>query len=322
MDALVDTPPHLERAIAQLATLGVAANYVRDAGQEQLLNLRRGASHQTYRTALRSTASLSDLALAPPTAEPTIVVADHISPRTADVLRRAGLNYLDWSGNAFLEFGDVLIDVRGRPRPRQKASTIAPAPTRLRSGNLFSAGRSQVVCALLTWPQLLDSSTREIAEHAGVSLGLAHDALQQLRASGLADRSSAARLRLLDLWAAAFPSGLAHRLQLAEFNGDLERLITGTPERVFLSGESAVPELVRAISATLYVSDLTLQLIIANRWRTDGPLNITVRRAFWHTPPDVLEVDHAPWPLVYADLMSTADPRLRDAAEQWRSRHV
>jgi hypothetical protein len=231
------------------------------------------------------------------------------------------VQYLDAAGNAWIQFGDVLIDVRGRPRP-------ADAPRPPDTGNLFSPGRAQVIMALLAWPDLWDAPRREVAAAAGVSLGQTHNTLALLAETGY-DRHGArsGRASLVDLWAAAFPSGLARRLSLATYRG--EDLTEPKPARrgdtLAVSGETAVPDLLRPTTLTLYVTELDPRLAVANRWRADGEPNIVVRRRFWRDPieteSDSTPIGIAPWPIVYADLLVSRDPRARDTALEWRTRH-
>ena len=77
---------------------------------------------------------------------------------------------------------------------------------------------------------------------------------------------------------------------------------------VFVSGESAAEDLLRPASLTLYVQEFDPRLAVVNRWRSDGPANIVVRRKFWQVPHDsdggLAGVRPAPWPV----------------ARQWRDR--
>lgn len=131
---------------------------------------------------------------------------------------------------------------------------------------------------------------------------------------------------LLDLWAAAFPAGLAHRLTLATYRGEIGQATVDADGPVFLSGEAAVTDLLKPTSLTIYVVDLDPRLPVVNRWRSDGEPNIIVRRKFWNAPGVDENVpagaEAAPWPLVYADLFASDDPRVRSAAKQWRDRHT
>lgn len=280
----------------------------------------RGATTQDYQVIVGPEAGLADAHGIEEREAPRLLFTTYASPKTSDALRRAGVQYLDTAGNAWVEFADVLIDIRGRRR--QEAAGAGASAHR---GNLFSAGRSQVVFALLAWPALWESPQRDVARAAGVSLGQANNTLALLREAGFGPhRRHADQTDLLDLWAAAFPQGLAQRLTVATFSGDVSQLDkVDADDAIFLSGAVAVPELRRPASLTLYVETFDARLAVRNRWRTDGPRNILVRRKFWQPPHDDgprAGFQTAPWPLVYADLLASDDPRVRQAASTWRDR--
>ena len=165
-----------------------------------------------------------------------------------------------------------------------------------------------------------------MAQAAGVSLGQAHNALALLTEAGYSsDPARPGQTELLDLWAAAFPTGLATKLALPRYRvqirpaGDVR-----SDDPVFVSGESAAEDLLRPATLTVYVEQLDPRLPVVNKWRSDGPANIVVRRKFWQAPHDtdgaLAGVRPAPWPLVYADLVTSGDPRVRTVARQWRDR--
>jgi hypothetical protein len=280
---------------------------------------RRGCA-QNYTLFYGRSVTFADLARAGDAELPTLVLTAYVSARTADAFRRAGVQYLDAAGNAWITFGDVLVDVRGRPR------TDDDVPPRRVAGNLFSAGRAQVVFVLLAWPELWHARRRDVAHAAGVSLGQAHKALTLLAEAGYSgDEIRPGQTPLLELWAAAFPTGLAIKLTLATFHGDVDDLKMVTADDVaYLSGEKAAGDLLRPATLTLYVRTLDSRLPIVNRWRTDRQPNIVVRRAFWRAPHQEgtgAGLAVAPWPLVYADLLASDNPRVRDTATEWRNRH-
>ncbi|KAA1419481.1 hypothetical protein F0U44_13710 [Nocardioides humilatus] len=288
------------------------------------VSLNRGASRQSYAVLHGPDVRLNDVARSMErSVGPVMVWTPFVRPKTADGFRRANIQYIDNVGNAWLTFNDVLIDVRGRT-PTNEARR--PSHT---SGNLFSAGRAQVVFALLAWPQLRRGTTRELAEAAGVSVGLAHGTLDLLRQTGYGDATAPHESRaLLDHWAASFPTGLAPRLLLGSFRSDPERIDEVRKYRpddeMFISGEAATDELRGTVRLILYVDELHPGLPIANRWRADGAHNVVVRRKFWQAPDGsdgpIAGVHLAPGPLVYADLMSSDDPRIRTVAQEWGRR--
>lgn len=250
---------------------------------------------------------------------PTLVFTTFVAPRSAEYLRRVGVHYLDTAGNAWVEFGEVLIDIRGRPRPHG-ADTARPATAH----NLFSASRAQVAFALLAWPRLWDAPLRQLAHAAGVSLGKAHDSRALLMKAGYGPRrTSEGRADLLDQWAAAFPAGLAPKIEIATFNGDPCNMQKVNPDDpVFVSGEAAVNGLIRPANLNVYVEKLDPRLPIVNRWRSDEFINIVVRRKFWRAPDDsdapLTGLRLVPPPLIYADLVNSDDPRVRNVAKELR----
>lgn len=289
--------------------------------QRAEVRLARRGSAQDYTLLYDPAVTFADVVKTNGADLPVLVFTTYASARTTDTFRRAGVQYLDTAGNAWITFGDVLVDVRGRPRPDR-----ATIPRRI-AGNLFSAGRAQVVFALLAWPNLWHARRRDVAFAAGVSLGQAHNALTLLAEAGYdSELIRPGQTPLLELWAAAFPTGLAANLTLATFQGNVDELKVAKPDDVaFVSGEKAASDLLRPATLTLYVGKLDPRLPIVNRWRTDAKPNIVVRRAFWHAPdedvpPTGLAI--APWPLVYADLLASPDPRVRGAAKEWKDQNA
>lgn len=316
----------LKDFVARLSDIGIGAELgtalpTRHGMQAADVLLKRGDSSRRYTLICGASVKLADTAgLGDPNVA-TLVFSTFVAHKTAESFRRAEVQYLDTVGNAWVEFGDVLVDVRGRRRPlgaEQSASTTG--------GNLFSTGRAQVIFALLAWPQLWNAPQRDVAHTAGVSLGQANNTLTLLADAGYGpDGDRTGRMQLLDLWAAAFPTGLAKKLTLATYRGDVDAVKMVNPgDVVFLSGEGAAVDMLRPATLILYVEELDPRLLVVNRWRSDGPGNIVVRRKFWHAPDDtdspLAGVRPAPPPLIYADLGASADPRVRAVAKVWRDR--
>jgi hypothetical protein len=294
---------------------------IESGGHRALIQLGRGSSAQDYELLFGPAMRFADVSHAIGPLVRVFVFTTFISARTADALRRAEVQYLDTAGNAWIRFGEVLVDVRGRPRP-DRGDLPPPQAT----GNLFSAGRAQVAFALLAWPQLWHAPRRDLARAAQVSVGQAHNTLTLLAEAGYeGERKRLGQPSLLDLWAAAFATGLAKRLALATWRGEIEHPRKVNPDDpMFVSGESAVTDLLRPATLTLYADDLDPRLPVVNKWRSDGPANIFLRRRFWNAPDNsdapLAGWRNAPWPLVYADLLTSDDPRVRSAAADWKAR--
>jgi hypothetical protein len=257
-----------------------------------------------------------------------LTVSRYVPEQVGRVWRDLDIHYVDSAGNMYLRSEGLLLDVRGRPRP----ATPRPAdPDRLLRA--FRPSGLKVLFTLLAEPDLIAGPFREIASAAGVSLGTVHWIVKELEALGHVHPGPPGRRlvrtrELLDRWAEAYAVNLAPQLALARFDSpdpewwrDADDALLA--EQAEWGGETAAhrlnPEL-RPGRAVLYSPSLPKRLAIDYRFfRTDGPGTIEVRQRFWHLPEYPASLT-TPTPLVYADLIATADPRLLEAAAQLRER--
>ncbi|MDO5645178.1 MAG: type IV toxin-antitoxin system AbiEi family antitoxin [Dermabacter sp.] len=255
--------------------------------------------------------------------ERLLLLGPRVTERSAEMFRRLGINYLDAAGNASIGFDGVHIDVRGRHRAR---GPVGARPPRLTRGgvNLFSAKRSQVIFTVLSWPDILDSPVRDIARVAGVSLGQAQQTLDLLTQYEFVDHRrrllGPGRDRLIDQWAAAFPTSLGAASKTRRFSGKVT-IAEPTGAAVYVSGEAGVPNLLRPETAVLYAAEFPTELFRQQRWRRDEEQpNIFFRHQFWQPPGESTPpgAHQAPWLLIYADLLAAHDSRQREAAQQLR----
>lgn len=289
--------------------------------------IQRGRSRHLFRTKIidpmtvfeaRKTGSEAK------SADEFLYLGDFMSDKTAAAFRDLGLQFVDRCGNAYLEFGDVYVDARGR-RP---AGGSSRAQSSLKSGpdsaqNLFSRRRAQVLFALLTWPEVTTWTLREISEVSGVSLGQAQQTLKQLDIEGFyVDRVNGeivGRKRLFDLWVMNYGRYLSPSLELQSFRGEIAEYRKGPG--VQLGGESAVPHLMRPSTLIVYASKFLPEMAMQNRWRRSEKPNIFVRHKFWTEPSLIREgfelssESVVPSTLIYADLIASGDARQREVAE-------
>lgn len=289
-----------------------------------------GRSHHVAVLATRSMTLANVLPIAErPLGLPLLVVGPAINERTADAFRRARINYVDESGNAHIRLDGILVDVRGRKGVRRAAQArMANSATgALGKLNLFSAKRAQVIFALLAWPELHEAPLRVIAHVAGVSLGQVSETHSLLEDLGYLDKRTSIgfvrRQELLEGWLFSYPAGLGRSTQLRDFEGDLGEISYIDPRGV-VSGEYAVPDLLRGTSMTLYVSELQPRMIVANRWRPGPRPNIHIRRKFWEEIEIRSNISYpqvAPPLLVYADLLMSGEGRQVEVAREYREIH-
>jgi DNA-binding MarR family transcriptional regulator len=146
-----------------------------------------------------SIARLGEIRRDLPTAYP-VAVAEYVSPQSAALLRRAGMGYLDLSGNCYLSFEHVQIEKEGQPNLR-------PSTRPLRS--LFAPRASRVARVLLVDPQHA-WRLEELAKAADVSLGHAHNVVKRMEELSWIERGEHQRIRLakagelLEAWRDAY----------------------------------------------------------------------------------------------------------------------
>lgn len=290
------------------------------------VTLTHEQGHAAYRVGFADTLIASSVDWAKPhylQNKRLLLLGPRVTERSARMFRQLGINYLDQSGNAFITFAGVHIDVRGRRAPSSHHGTGLSHLTR-GGVNLFSTKRSQVIFALLSWPELLEGSVRELGAASGVSVGQVQETLELLSQYGfLNERRQLAPSRreyLIDQWAAAYQTGLGSAARSGRFSGDWQQLETGDMA-VYLSGEAAVPDLLRPETVVLYTEEFPTDMIRVHRWRRNNEHpTIFFRRQFWRSQHDPTGpgVHRAPWLLIYADLLASNDSRQREAAEQLR----
>jgi hypothetical protein len=253
-----------------------------------------------------------------------LLVTSYLSPALVNACRNLGLNAIDESGNAFVNDGNTLILISGRPRVTE---VIRPS--------LWSKRSLQVILAVLVRPALLDESRRTIATFAGVSTGTAHTTVQTLlqrkdlfpRADGLAFTDYD---RLLDEWVILYPSLLRESLKLGRYRATEPNwwadMLAPNDEWMF-GGESAAALMTNYLKpavVTVYCHNgVPTQMITRGRLRPDPTGNVEFLKAPFELNRTPGLVDNVVYPvLVYADLVASGDSRNLETAQMIRDRYI
>ena len=322
----------LDRLTAVLAAWGIEMSVAQapgpDASVDLDVTLDAGArGTRRYPTVIKR--GLLDraraTAMALPSERPVLVLAPHVPDAAADALSERGAQFIDGAGNVRLGWEGMSLDVRGY-RPRA-AAVPRKDPSASRA---FTRSGAQVVFALLSWPEMGARPVREIAAASGTAVGTVHAVMSALAGAGYVYESNGgAGLNrageLLDRWAEAYAVRLAQKLELGSFTpadagrlADLEKAALGYGAQ--LGGEVAGARIdphLRATTVTFYVEAIPAELVAQFRMRRDdADGTVHFRRRFWPLRDAGAMV--VPSPLVYADLVSSGDPRQREHAERIR----
>lgn len=263
-------------------------------------------------------------ALTLPDERPLLLLAPYVPDAAADVLRARGVDHADAVGNAHLDQGGVLIDIRGRRPTARTAGPPDPAASRA-----FTRSGVRVLLTLLTHPETAARPVRHLAEASGVSVGTAHTVLHDLTGAGYLRDGTAGRTlhrggELLDRWAEAYAVTLARAASLGSFTlPDPSRAEDLTSDLLAagaqLGGEAAAQRIdphLHPSTTTWYVDELPADVLTRHRLRRDDLGSVHLRRRFWPRPTTYSAT--VPAPLVLADLLASGDPRQRDHAERIR----
>lgn len=270
----------------------------------------------------------SDGAVAPPrgSSVPTIVAQRHIPPGRGQGYRSAGVPYIDSGGNAWLSFPGYTVQVQGNPPAYQHA------PGRDRPSRAFRPAGLKVVFTLLTRPELLSGTVREIAAGSTVSVGATQAALRDLASeSFLHEAQGGGRLlskrgTLAARWVSAYVSDLRPRLSAVELVGPSPAWWVGErgddcePEGQ-VGGEAALQALgylARALTTTVYGEEPWHGPRRSGRLSRGGTTNVTLRQRFWAAEGAAGGL-LVPRLLIYADAIATDEPRQVEMALQMRS---
>jgi hypothetical protein len=318
----------LDQGLAQIRALGVTVDASQPEaadGEETLVRLRDHDAVADFAVRLRLRPTSAALTDASDLAEGDLLVTRSMPEKLAEIARTHGVNFVDAAGNMYIRRRGLVLDVRGRRPP-----TAAEASNG-RTSRAFKAFGLRVVFLLLCDPDRINSPYRALAQSVGASLGTVHGVITDLEVWGhLSSDDGRRRLHrtreLFDRWVDAYALILYDRLTLAWFD---------TPDPAWWrradedlrdahaqwGGETAAHHLDPHLrpQRTVVYADVVPSRLVANyrltKAATDAPVEI--RSRFWQSADDAgLTV---PTPLIYADLIASADPRLLDAAADLRT---
>ena len=105
------------------------------------------------------------------TKRPTLIIAKYITSEVAIELREKRINYLDVAGNCFIKFQDSILYIVGQKVHKKKKTNQTKA---------FQEAGIKIIFNLLSNPENLQLSYRELAELADVSIGSVSNVMKDL----------------------------------------------------------------------------------------------------------------------------------------------
>jgi hypothetical protein len=259
----------------------------------------------------------------------TIVVAEYILPKTKELLRKEGIDYLDINGNCYIRDAkgtDIFfLHIDGQKNQEYHKEKF---------NRPFAKAGLKVTYQFLINPNLVNQTYREIAEKAGVALGNIKPILNGLMEEGFMLRKNKNEYKLikigelLDKWGNAYGEKLKPTLELGtfrflnpnEFNTWKE--IDLNDDKTSWGGEAAAnlyTDYLKPGILTIYTQETKNELIRKYKLVPDHNGNIKIYSKFWQNND---REDKTTPILTYVDLILTKDMRCLETAHMIYEQYI
>lgn len=244
-----------------------------------------------------------------------IFIAKYISKSSANLLKDSKLNYLDASGNAYIKTDNLFISIEG-----QKTEKYDKDQSRA-----FQEAGLKLILLLLSMPESLAYSYRELSEKTGISIGSVSNIFNELEDLKYILVTKQKKLiknkkELIERWVIAYNEVLKPRIlrKRMKFSEDTDFNDIKTLPEIKISawgGEAAAAILTEKIRPEQYIlfSNAELSLLSKQFKLIPNPNgNLEICELFWKFENETLT---APPLVVYADLISSGFERNREMAK-------
>ncbi|WP_369920102.1 type IV toxin-antitoxin system AbiEi family antitoxin [Marinomonas polaris] len=252
----------------------------------------------------------------------TLLICNRLTPYLADICMENGVNFIDSAGNVRINNGTLHIWIESKkPNPSQIDINLAS------KSNTLGEGAAKLLFVLLSSPDVLNLSYREIAEYANISLGMVSKGLGILQAESLISLGYTRRIldaeRMLNLWVEAYRLSIRPKLGgiRLQFEGDWQDV--PMKENDFWGGEAAAEKL------THYLHPQELQLFTRQplqkklaqlKCRPNPEGNLWLVPAFWGAKLAWSETSQAL--LAVAELEASKDSRNIEVARMIHEQYL
>lgn len=287
---------------------------------DQFLTIGTTSQRKKFQVITFSSLSVASAEMIPENNGGLLVITGKIGKKVSEILRTKGIFFIDTFGNAFIRTEEIFLDIRGRAKLALKTPPISEK-LRLEKMGI------QLLIAFFSNPDILNKNYREIAQLTGCSLGYVSKFIKKLRATGFVVKSETGQLTMVNKHELLQRLKFEYRTSLKDkhFVGRYEmnenvRLQNSDCENYsiyFTSGkavEMKFGDLHEKITE-LYLDGELKDFIKINRLIPDKNGNLIVYQKYWNFEHASIIENIAPDFIVYLDLITSADPRLIDAAE-------
>ncbi|GAO28572.1 type IV toxin-antitoxin system AbiEi family antitoxin [Geofilum rubicundum] len=247
-----------------------------------------------------------------------IVIADYLTKTTTDELKQNGINYLDASGNAFIKTRDFFVYVEGRKAKINKNTNQTRA---------FQEAGLKLILLLISNPETVQFSYRELAEKTGIALGSVSNIFNELEESHYLLKTRNKRVlkkldEIIERWVIAYnellkPRSFRKRMR-AIGNESLVSLLSNRDIKLYFGGEPGgqlLTEHLKPKDYVIYTNEELSKVAKELKLVPDESGNIELYSKFWTDSLHLKNEYAAPPLVVYADLIGTGNNRNIETAK-------
>lgn len=256
------------------------------------------------------------------TKRPMLVIAKYIATEVALELKENNINYLDVAGNCFIKYQGLLLYITGQKVHKKEKTNQAKA---------FQEAGIKIIFNLLSNPENLQLSYRELAELAEVSVGSVSNVMNELEEQNFILKTKLKRilknkLILLERWIVAYHDVLRPRLVKKQMRFIKPDTIQNWKE-LYLDNEEEITLWGAEPAAAILTNQLLpekFSIYTTQSWQNIGQdlglvpdVNgkIEIIQTFWKQKVKTIETKTVPQLLVYADLIGSGYGRNIETAK-------
>lgn len=291
-----------------------------------ILSLTRGVYEEKFDVTVKSKivpAQISGLKEESKNNKSFILIADYITTNAMELLRAVNISYIDTVGNMFIASERMYIFIQTNKTNREKLQTRNRA---------FGKAGLKVVYQLLVNPDYLNKPYRFIGEEAKVTIDTVGKVIHDLLKKKLIIRSSQKKYQFIDRkkifeeWVTGFNRMLEPTLKKQRYRSlnektKIENLIL--PQYTYWAGTIAAGILTDYLitnDKTLYTSLPFHEIMKKLKIIPDEEGGITLIESFWKNDEKLKNTINPI--IVYAELISSADPRKVEVANKIYKKYV
>jgi len=248
-----------------------------------------------------------------------IIIADYLTKKTAEKLKQNNINYFDASGNAFIKTKEFFVYVEGRKAKINKKTNQTRA---------FQEAGLKLLLMLITNPEALQFSYRELAEKTGIALGSVSNIFKELEESHYLLKTKNKRVlknqdEIIERWVIAYnellkPRSFRKKMRAVGNEFSVNNIVKNNNIKLYFGGEPGGELLTGHLKPkdyTIYTDEETSKVAKELKLVPDETGNIELYSKFWTDSLYLKNGYTAPPLIVYADLLGTGNNRNIETAK-------